>query len=164
MESKAKLAGHPIHQMLIPLPLGLFVFSAVVDILYGIDVVRGLSQVTYWNIIVGVVTGLLAAVFGAVDWLAIPNDTRAKRIGAFHGLGNVVLVGSFALAAIIRSDNVGYAPSAAAVVIEAFALVLGTITAWLGGELVDRLGIGVDPDAHVNAPSSLTRRPARVTR
>ena len=40
----------------------------------------------------GIVGGLLAAVFGLIDWLAIPKDTRARRIGAWHGGGNVVIV------------------------------------------------------------------------
>ncbi len=164
MESKAKLAGHPIHQMLIPLPLGLFVFAAIADILYGLGVYRGLSEVSWWNIIVGIGTGLLAAVFGLWDFLAIPKSTRAKRIGALHGIGNVLLVGLFAISAWVRSDNPYYAPGAAAVVLEALALVLGAITGWLGGELVDRLGVGVDDGAHVNAPSSLTREPARALR
>ena len=35
------------------------------------------------------------------------------------------------------------------------AFVLAGVTAWLGGELVDRLGVGVDDGANVNAPSSL---------
>ncbi len=164
MESRAKLAGHPIHQMLIPLPLGLFVFAAVSDILYGLNIYRGLGEVSWWNIVIGIATGLVAAVFGLWDFLGIPAKTRAKRIGAFHGIGNVLLVELFFVSAWIRHDNPYYAPSSAAVVIEALALVLGVVTGWLGGELVDRLGIGVDPEAHVDAPSSLTRQPARISR
>ncbi len=38
--------------------------------------------------------------------------------------------------------------------------MLGAVTGWLGGELVDRLGVGVDDGAHLNSPSSLTGRPA----
>jgi hypothetical protein len=41
------------------------------------------------------------------------------------------------------------------------ALALGTVAAWLGGELVDRLGVGVDDGAHLDAPSSLSGRRAR---
>jgi uncharacterized membrane protein len=162
MESKAKLAGHPIHQMLIVLPLGLFIFAAAIDILDGIGLVEGLSQVSFWNIVVGIATGLFAAVFGALDWLAIPRGTRAKRIGLLHGAGNVVVVALFGIAALTRGDNVGYDPSAGAIVLEAVALLLGAVTGWLGGELVDRLGVGVDDGAHLNAPSSLTQKHVRM--
>jgi hypothetical protein len=41
------------------------------------------------------------------------------------------------------------------------ALALGSVAGWLGGELVDRLGVGVDDGAHLDAPSSLSGRPAR---
>jgi uncharacterized membrane protein len=38
------------------------------------------------------------------------------------------------------------------------ALALATVSGWLGGELVERLGVGVHDDANLNAPSSLRRR------
>jgi hypothetical protein len=52
------------------------------------------------------------------------------------------------------------APEGAAIVLSALGVGLALITGWLGGELVDRLAIGVDPGAHANAPSSLSDRPA----
>jgi uncharacterized membrane protein len=107
----------------------------------------------------GVITGLLAAVPGTVDWLAIPRGTRAKRIGLIHGVGNVVVVALFALSWFLRRDNPTLPPTEAVVA----ALVgagLAVVTAWLGGELVDRLGVGVDDGAHLDAPSSLTSQSA----
>jgi hypothetical protein len=41
------------------------------------------------------------------------------------------------------------------------AVGLSLVTAWLGGELVDRLGVGVDDGANLDAPSSLTNEPIR---
>ena len=46
----------------------------------------------------------------------------------------------------------------AAIALELIALGLGSVTGWLGGELVDRLGVGVDDGAHLNAPNSITNR------
>ena len=158
MKAKATLLGHPIHQMLIPLPLGLFIFAAGADILYALGIVSGLTLVSFWNAVVAIVSGLVAAVFGVWDWLGIPKGTRAKRIGALHGIGNVVLVGLFAVAVITRIDNPAYAPSTFAVVLEALGLGLGVVTGWLGGELVDRLAVGVDEGASPDAPSSLSVR------
>jgi uncharacterized membrane protein len=90
-----------------------------------------------------------------IDWVAIPSGTRAKRIGALHGIGNVVVVLLFAASAWLRWDS-PQTPVALALMLSFGGFVLALITGWLGGELVDRLGVGVDEGAHVNAPSSLT--------
>lgn len=164
MESRAKLLGHPIHPMLIVLPLGLFIGAVVFD---GLSLALGngaFSTVGFWNIAAGVLTGLAAAVFGLIDWLAIPSGTRAKRIGLLHGGSNVVVVLSFAVVWWLRYTGTSVALSTGIFVIEVVALAIGSVAGWLGGELVDRLGVGVDDGAHVNAPSSLSGRPARTTR
>jgi uncharacterized membrane protein len=160
MESKAKLLGHPIHPMLIVLPLGLFIGGVVFDALYLWSGNPTFAAVGYWNIAGGIVGGLVAAIFGLVDWLAIPGGTRAKRIGLLHGAGNVVVVALFALVWWTRSSAVDAAPGPSLFLIEAGALVLGSVAGWLGGELVDRLGVGVDRGAHLDAPSSLSGQPA----
>jgi uncharacterized membrane protein len=160
MESRAKLLGHPIHQMLIVFPLGLLATAVVFDLL-AMTLGNGYwSEIAYWMIAAGVVTGLLAAPFGAVDWLAIPSGTRAKRIGAAHGLGNVVVVLLFAVSWVMRGETPA-APQALALALSFAAGGLALFTGWLGGELVDRLGIGVDEGAHMDAPSSLSRRRVR---
>jgi uncharacterized membrane protein len=108
----------------------------------------------------GIVGGLVAAVFGLVDWLAIPSGTRAKRIGALHGLGNVVVVGLFGVSWLLRYDNPIYL-GAAPLVLSALGVGLALVTGWLGGELVDRLSVGVYDDANLNAPSSLAEHRLR---
>ena len=157
MESRAKLLGHPVHQMLIVFPLGLLAMAVIFDLL-TIGLNQGYwSEIAYWMIAAGVITGLLAAPFGFIDWLAIPSGTRAKRIGAIHGAGNVVVVVMFGLSWLMRSDA-PQAPGALALALSFAAGGLALITGWLGGELVDRLAVGVDEGAHVDAPSSLTTR------
>jgi uncharacterized membrane protein len=161
MESRAKLLGHPIHQMLIVFPLGLLAMAVIFDVL-AIVLENGYwSEIGYWMIAAGVITGLIAAPFGFVDWLAIPAGTRAKRIGAIHGLGNVVVVAMFGLSWLMRSAA-PTAPDTLALVLSFAAGGLALITGWLGGELVDRLAVGVDEGAHVDAPSSLTTRRVRA--
>ena len=160
MESRAKLLGHPIHPMLIVLPLGLFISAVVFDALYLWQGNSTFASVGYWNGFAGIVGGLLAAVFGLVDWLAIPSGTRAKRIGLLHGGTNVVVVALFTFVCLARTSVPGYTPSTAIFLVEVVALLLGSVAGWLGGELVDRLGVGVDEGAHLDAPSSLSG-PAR---
>ena len=163
MESKIKIFGHPVHPMLIVFPLGLLLTAVVFDAVYLATEKPWLATVSYWNIAVGVVSGLVAGVFGLIDWIGIPRGTRAKRIGLWHAIGNVLVLALFAAGWLIRSDEPMNAPNASAFLVELVAVAIGTVTAWLGGELVDRLGVGVDPGAHLNAPSSLSGKPAAST-
>ncbi len=159
MESRVKLAGHPVHQMLIVFPLGLLATAVVFDVIFLVTDNPLWTQAAYFMIGAGVVTGLAAAVPGLMDWLAIPRGTRAKRIGLIHGVGNVVVVGLFALSWYLRREQPA-APPTEAVVAGLLGGGLSIVTAWLGGELVDRLGVGVDTGAHLDAPSSLSGAPA----
>ena len=160
MESKAKLLGHPIHPMLVVFPLGLLVIACVFDAIALFGGSQGFYSVAYWNIVAGVVGALPAALFGWIDWFAIPSGTRAKIIGLWHGVGNMILVAMFAMSGWLRYNNAGFVPDSVALGLSFGGIVLGLLTAWLGGELVDRLGVGVDPGAHLNAPNSLSGRPA----
>src|SRR3954451_9617512 len=100
MNARAKILGHPVHQMLIVFPLGLLGASIIFDIAYLVSHSGRWGDIAFLMIAVGVISGLVAAVFGLIDWLAIPARTRAKRIGALHGLGNVVV--ALSLAALSR--------------------------------------------------------------
>ena len=161
MESKAKLFGHPVHPMLVVLPLGLFVMAVVSDISYMSTQNSAFAIVSYWDIAGGIVGGLLAAVFGLVDFLAIPSGTRAKAIGMYHGLVNVIVIALFGVSWLMRASVDDHLPSLMASVLIFAGLLLGAVSGWLGGELVDRLGVGVDEGANLNAPSSL-RGPVRA--
>lgn len=158
MESRAKLFGHPIHQMLIVFPLGLLATALFFDLIaLVLGRHAGLFNAAFYMIAAGVITGLVAAVFGLIDFLAIPAGTRAKRLGWLHGGGNVVVVILFAGSWLLRREAPADPPTLA-IVLAAAGAALATVTGWLGGELVDRLGVGVDDGANLNAPSSLTHK------
>ena len=161
MESKAKLFGHPLHPMLIVFPLGLLTMSVIFD---GIGLVSGNGhwhESAFWMIGAGVIGGLLAAVPGVIDWWAIPFGTRAKAVGMWHGLGNVAVTALFAIAWLLRRGQPSPVdPGAIPIVLAFIAIGIAMVTGWLGGELVDRLGVGVDRGAHLNSPSSRSNRPA----
>jgi uncharacterized membrane protein len=128
MRSRVTLFGHPVHPMLVVLPLALFAVAVLADVAY-------------------LVTGddLFAAVAGVVDWLAIPRDTRPRRLGAWHGIGNLVIVLLFAGSWALRFGEPAYGPDILPFILGAIGVLLALGTAWLGGELVYRHGIGVDP-------------------
>ena len=167
MESRAKALGHPIHQMLIPFPFGLLATAVIFDVIYlfvgNPATADTLSTVAFWMTASGIVGGLVAAPFGLIDYLAIPAGTRAKSVGLLHGVGNVFVLVLFAVSLWMRynSPTPAHRPTTTALVASVVAFLLAGVTGWLGGELVDRLGVGVDDGAHLDAPNSLTTDDAR---
>lgn len=159
MESKAKMFGHPIHPMLVVFPLGLLTTSFLFDVIGLLTSDSSLARTAFYMIGVGVIAGILAGIFGLIDWLMIPVRTRAKGIGLWHGLGNLVVLGFFGASWLMRRDA-PETPEAAALILSLVGVALVTVTGWLGGELVDRLGVGVDKGANLNAPNSLSGQPA----
>lgn len=157
MQARAKLLGHPVHQSLIAFPLGGLGAGILFDIVGLISGGGRWHDIAYWVMLFGVITGLIAAVFGLIDWLAIPGGTRAKRVGAWHGGGNVLVVALFVLSLLLRWPNTDD-PSAFAILLGFIGFGLAGITGWLGGELVGRLGVGVHQDAHLDATSSLSQQ------
>ena len=155
MRSRARALGHAIHPMLIVFPLGLLATAVVFDILYFITDHANFSIAAGYMIAAGVLSGLVAAVFGLVDWLAIPAGTRARQVGLLHGAGNVVVVVLFAISWVIRYRADSWDTTAGEFVPAVIGFVIAGVTGWLGGELVERHGISVEDGASVDAPSSL---------
>jgi uncharacterized membrane protein len=162
MESRAKLFGHPVHQMLITFPIGGFGFSVVGDALHTLSGRREHADAARQALNFGLASAALAVPFGLVDWLAIDRGTRAKRIGLWHALGNVAMLGLFATSRLLRGR--GSAPTAAKL-LAGGGLALGGVTAWLGGELIVRHGIGVHDRIGQDERSSLfgSRAGARLS-
>ena len=163
MKAQATFLGHAVHPMLIVFPLGLFPVAMIFDLIYwfGNHNPRW-AEVSYWLIAAGIIGALLAAVFGLIDWLKIPDGTRAKTIGLLHGLTNVIVAGLFIVSWLLRRAN-PTAPDGLDIILGVIAVLLALFGGWLGGELVERLNVGVDEGAHANAPNSLSGRPATDT-
>lgn len=153
MSKTVKAFGHPIHQMLIVFPLGLLATSVIFDILYFTRGEPDFATASYYTMPAGIIGALLAAVFGFADWLKIPSGTRAKSVGLWHGGGNVVITLLFLTSWFLRRPAI--IPDTTTFSLSVIGVLLALITGWLGGELVDRMGIGVDEGANPNAPSSL---------
>jgi uncharacterized membrane protein len=157
MESRARVMGHPIHPILVPFPLGLLTTSVIFDVVHLLAGGARWAEISFWMIAAGVIGGLLAAVFGFIDWLAIPSGTRAKAIGLAHGLSNVLMVALFAVGWLLRSGAPGD-PGVLPIVLSFLGVALASIGGYLGGELVFRLGIGVAEGANPNASGSSSGR------
>src|ERR1041384_5328283 len=127
MESRAKLLGHPVHPMLIVFPLGLLATAVAFDIFALVQSDSSWFHISFWMIAAGIIGGLCAAVFGLVDWLAIPNGTRAKRIGLWHGGLNVLVVLLFAISWFIRKGGEQIPSNGALVHISFWMIAAGII-------------------------------------
>ena len=158
MESRVKALGHAIHPMLIPFPLGLLATAVVFDIVYLSTDRSGFAVAAAYMIGAGIIGGLVAAPFGWIDWWKIPADTRAKSIGLLHGLSMIVVVVLFLVSWLLRMSADGWEPTALALVCSFAAVVVAVGAAWMGGELVERMGVSVDDGANIDAPSSLTHK------
>lgn len=157
---QAKFLGHYIHPMLIVFPLGLLATAVAFDIVGLVKAENSWFGISYWMIAAGIIGGLVSAVFGLIDWIEIPAGTRAKTIGLLHGGTNVVVVLLFIGSWFVRGAATN-PPSAVALTLSFIAVLLALVGGWLGGELVERLSIGVHAGAHPDAPNSLSGRPAR---
>ena len=162
MESRAKLFGHAIHPILIVYPLGLLSAAVIFDVIYLVTANPTWTTVSFWMIAAGIIGGLLAAVFGLIDFLAIPSGTRAKRIGLLHGVINLCVMILFIASWLLRRDS-PEVPSTAALALSFIGVGAALLGGWLGGELVERLGVGVTPGANLNAPNSLTAKPSHAS-
>ena len=156
MESRAKFLGHAIHPILIVFPLGLLATGVIFDVIYLVWGNPSMAGVAYWMIAAGIIGGLIAAPFGWIDWFAIPSGTRAKSVGLMHGGANATALVLFAVSWYLRTGP-STEPTTLASILAFAGFALAGVGGWLGGELVERLGIGVHPGAHPDAPSSLLK-------
>jgi uncharacterized membrane protein len=161
MESRAKLLGHSIHAMLIAFPIGLFVTAVIFDIIHLASGTALWASISFYMIAAGIIGGLVAALFGFIDYLAVPKSTRAKHVGRLHGVGNVLVVVLFLISWWLRRPEPA-SPSTTALVFSFVGVALASVTAWMGGELVERLGVSVHDGAQLDAPSSLGGGAARI--
>jgi uncharacterized membrane protein len=137
MESRLRIAGQAVHPVLVMFPLGLFTMAVLFDmgnVLGGPDI---LGSLAYWNIVAGLVGGVLVALAGAID-LALMRGTRAKRRGVLQNLMNMGVLILFAVIAMLRMQSPDRVAGAGLLVVELIALVAAFFGAWYGGEIVNR--------------------------
>lgn len=154
MNRSVRFLGHPVHQMLVVFPAGLLLTAFLVDAWYLVWPNAELARLNHWLLPLGLAAGAAAAPFGFLDWRRLPHPSRARRVGAFHGLGNALALLLFLASWLMREEGAATPWTALLASLAAGGLML--ITAWLGGELVSRLGVGVYEDAHTDASNSLT--------
>jgi uncharacterized membrane protein len=152
MVSRASIAGHPIHPMLVPIPIGLFVFSLVADIAVYLGWVGAWPAVALYCMGGGIIGALLAAVFGLVDLLSLRDD-RTKRIGVAHMVINLIVVTLYIVNFWMRyqGESIEGIPGTLSII----AILMLVASGWLGGHMVYVHGVGVNAGASTGATTNV---------
>ena len=154
MESRAKVLGHGAHPILVAFPIGLLISSIGFDLLRLITGRKIWGQVAFWNIIAGCVGGWVSMLPAAVDWWFLPWRTRAKRVATIHAVVADTGINLFFASWLVRRRDPEN-PSPKALLLSALGGAVLGLVGWLGGELVQRMGVGVEHGANLDAPNSL---------
>jgi uncharacterized membrane protein len=146
MRSKAEYRGHPIHPMLIAIPIGLWLASLVADVAYVSTYNMFFFQVAQWTMGFGVLGALAAAIPGLIDYFGPVQRVEELRKTAFtHGAINLTVAMIYAVNWWFHANGANYgAPLALAVALNVVGFGMLAVSGWLGGELVFRMGMGVD--------------------
>lgn len=146
MRSKAEYRGHPIHPTLITIPIGLWLASLVADLAYVATYDNFFYNVAQWTMGFGVLGALAAAVPGLIDYFGpVQRSEELKRTAFAHGAINLTVAMVYAVNWWFHANGASYgAPLALAVALNVLAFGGLTLSGWLGGELVYRLGMGFD--------------------
>ena len=141
--STARIAGHPLHPMIIPFPIAFFVSALATDLVYLSTGRPGFAEASVWLLGAGIAMALLAAVFGFIDFMG-DRGVRALRHAWWHMIGNLAAVGLEAVNLYLRSSRGAEAGVAGAgVLLSALVVVLLLFNGWMGWELVYRHHVGV---------------------
>jgi nitrite reductase/ring-hydroxylating ferredoxin subunit/uncharacterized membrane protein len=130
--------GHPLHPVLVSLPLGSWSVTTLCDLLALNTEDPTMERAADITLAVGLVGALGSAVTGFTQWG--DTDSTDRRVGLLHGLLNGGITVLYTASAILR--RTGQRRTAIALSTVGYLTVI--FSAYLGGELVYGKGIGVN--------------------
>lgn len=143
-KSTARIAGHPIHPMLVPFPIAFLVGALLTDIAY---VMWGWAPFAYfstWLIATGIVSALLAALAGFTDFLG-ERRIRGLKVAWYHMIGNLTAVALSVVNLLVHNRDGAAAVIPTGITLSALVTLLLVFNGWMGGHLVYRHGVSVLP-------------------
>lgn len=153
MKSKAAIGTHPIHPMLVPIPIGAYFLALMADLMHFSGRDPFWYRFAFFCIGVGILTGLLAAVFGAIEYFGVRMSAAGGRVATWHAVLNVTATALYAVSWWLRRHDAALGNDrfslAFGLAVLSF-LILGA-AGWLGGNLAYHHKVGVvekaDPEA-----------------
>ncbi len=140
--STASIAGHPLHAMLVPIPIACFAGTLITDITYAKTANMQWANMSAWMLTIGLVVALFAVIAGLVDFL---GDRRIRDLQAvwIHAGGNAVALILAIINAFIHSRDAYTSVVPWGLVLSALTVLILAVTGWMGWELVYRHRVGV---------------------
>ncbi len=139
--STAKIAGHPLHPLLIPFPISAFVGAFACDVAYWFAEKAIVAEVAVWLLGIGLVAGAIAGLVGAIDFLGSERVMKLPSAKA-HGLGNGLLLAlEAANFGVHHADGQGIVPTG--LLLSVLSVCVLMFTGWKGGDLVFKSRVGV---------------------
>lgn len=150
MTTPASIAKHPIHPMVIPFPIALWIFSFICDVVYAFGWGDALwKDMAFFSMAGGVIGALIAAIPGYLDYRSLAAGD-VQRIGWWHMVINLAIVILFASNLWLRVG--GDAEAVLPLILSLVGIAMLGISGWLGGELVYVHGVAVEPQIPVTTP------------
>lgn len=142
--STAKIAGHPLHPMLVPFPIVCFVGAFATDLAYWRTADMQWANFSAWLLAAGLVFGVLAALAGLIDFLS-HRRVRAQKPAWAHMLGNVLVLGLSLVNAFVHSRDAWTSVVPTGLILSSVVVLILCVTGWLGWAMVYRHRVGVTP-------------------
>lgn len=138
--------GRPFHPLLVTIPVGAFVATLAFDIASVAVEGRAYGRPAVWLSAVGIVSGLVASLFGFLDFRRLTAGTRAHAVAVRHMVMMDVVLLCFIVGFFIRrGDPKEYLDGTpiAALVLSVIGVAVLAVGAWLGGRLAFSFGVRV---------------------
>ena len=160
MASPASIAKHPIHPMLVALPIGMWIFSLASDVIYLAGWGGAIwKDVAFYSMAGGLIGALLAAVPGLIDLLSI-RSPQVTRIGIWHMSINLLVVVLYAINLWLRYQAAPVADPP--IWLSIVGVMLLGVSGWLGGQMVYVHGVAVEPQGSATQEDAVGGMPRRA--
>ena len=165
MASPASLGKHPVHPMIIPFPIALWIFSLVADVIYlwrGNPIWK--DYISFYAMLGGILGAAVAAVPGFIDWLSI-TESQTKKLADWHARLNViallVFIADFYLRTASGARWIGTGLTVP-LLLSVLGVILIGISGWLAGEMVYVHGVAVEPQPSQSSEPGSAGKARRV--
>ncbi len=143
---KGKWLGHPLHPILVHVPMAMWPGALIFDLLSKWQIGgNAMVRLSFYAIVFGLLASLLAVPAGVVDWSGIKKEKPAWKIGLYHMILNLLVALLFAINLGLRVQTFREATTVAGVPL--LLSTLGTAfligSAYLGGMMTYTYGISV---------------------